>query len=67
MTSFIIRLTAPRYSSVEEHSAHGRKPIYKEMDSHLYRNVHDEKPFKKKWIFNQTEMCMKILSPSGIA
>ena len=28
------------------------------MDSHLYRNVHDENPFKMKWIVIRTEMCM---------
>ena len=28
------------------------------MDSHSYRNVHDENPFKKKWIVIRTEMCM---------
>ena len=28
------------------------------MDSNSYRNVHDENPFKKKWIVIRTEMCM---------
>ena len=28
------------------------------MDIHLYRNVHDENPYKKKWIFIRTKMCM---------
>ena len=28
------------------------------MDSHLYRNVHDENPYTKKWIVIRTEMCM---------
>ena len=28
----------------------------KEMDSHSYKNVHDENPLKKKWIVIRTEM-----------
>ena len=28
------------------------------MYSHLYRNVHDKNPFKKKWIVISTEMYM---------
>ena len=29
------------------------------MDSHLYRNVHDEKPYNKKWVVIRTEMCLR--------
>ena len=28
------------------------------MDSHLYRDVHDENPCTKKWIVIRTKMCM---------
>ena len=28
------------------------------MDSHSYRNVHDENPYNKKWIVICTKMCM---------
>ena len=28
------------------------------MGSHLYRNVHEENPYTKKWIVICTEMCM---------
>ena len=71
-------LTAPRYSRVGEHCAHGETetlelktpkkslfPFYRnaleinwDQNSHLYRNVHDEKPYTKKWIVIRTEMCM---------
>ena len=28
------------------------------MDSHLYKNVHEENPYTKIWIVICTEMCM---------
>ena len=28
------------------------------MDSHSYRNVHDENPFTRKWIVSRTNMYM---------
>ena len=28
------------------------------IDSHSYKNVHDENPNTKKWIVIRTEMCM---------
>ena len=28
------------------------------MDIHLYRNVPDKNPYKKKWIVIRTEMCI---------
>ena len=28
------------------------------MDSHSYKNVHDENPHTKKWIVIRTEMCI---------
>ena len=31
---------------------------HKNMDSHSYRDVHDENPYNKKWIFICTEMCI---------
>ena len=32
------------------------------MDSHSYRNVHDENPLKITWIVIRTEMCMTKIS-----
>ena len=41
------KLIYNEYGKIYAQKCAWRKPIYKEMDSHLYRNVHDEKPFKK--------------------
>ena len=32
--------------------------MQQKMDSHSYRNVHDENPYTRKWIVIRTKMCM---------
>ena len=35
-----------------------KNPFKKNMDSHLYRDVHDKNLCTKKWIVIRTKMCM---------